>query len=86
MLLKLRIYGMTYFDEDKPYWGNISRPIIGAGDGRLTARSVKIFADGKSSYLLFHRFCPMRKCRGLENWRICGETDFDQQLSYLNDN
>jgi hypothetical protein len=79
MLLKLRIYGMTYFDEDKPYWGNITRPIIGAGDGRLTARSVKIFADGKSSHLLFHRFLSHEEiCRGLENRRICGETTFDQ--------
>lgn len=39
---------MTYFDENKQYWGNLTTPIIGAGDGRLTARSVKIFADGKA--------------------------------------
>ncbi|KAF5385987.1 hypothetical protein D9615_002411 [Tricholomella constricta] len=44
--LPLRIYGMTFFDENKAYWGNTTTPIIGAGNGRLTARSVKIFADG----------------------------------------
>ncbi|PPQ89547.1 hypothetical protein CVT25_012219 [Psilocybe cyanescens] len=44
--LPLRIYGMTYFHESEPYWGNISTPIVGAGNSRLTARSVKIFADG----------------------------------------
>ena len=37
---------MTYFDVLAPYWGNITRPLIANGDGRLTARSVKIFADG----------------------------------------
>ncbi|KAG2128616.1 amidohydrolase family-domain-containing protein [Suillus bovinus] len=42
----IRIYGMRYFEENGPYWGNISKPIINAGDGRLNARSVKIFADG----------------------------------------
>ncbi|KIJ67588.1 hypothetical protein HYDPIDRAFT_149313 [Hydnomerulius pinastri MD-312] len=45
-LLPIRIYGMRYFDEDGPYWGNLSKPIINAGNGRLNARSVKIFADG----------------------------------------
>ncbi|KAG8213763.1 amidohydrolase family-domain-containing protein [Butyriboletus roseoflavus] len=45
-LLPIRIYGMRYFDEVDPYWGNISKPIINAGNGRLNARSVKIFADG----------------------------------------
>ncbi|GLB37251.1 putative amidohydrolase family protein [Lyophyllum shimeji] len=44
--LPLRIYGMTFFDETKAYWGNVTTPVIGAGNGRLTARSVKIFADG----------------------------------------
>ncbi|KAG1840207.1 amidohydrolase family-domain-containing protein [Suillus tomentosus] len=44
--LPFRIYGMRYFNENDPYWGNLSEPIINAGDGRLNARSVKIFADG----------------------------------------
>ncbi|KAJ8593060.1 amidohydrolase 3 [Rhizopogon salebrosus TDB-379] len=44
--LPVRIYGMRYFDESVPYWGNLSKPIINAGNGRLSARSVKIFADG----------------------------------------
>jgi hypothetical protein len=37
---------MTYFDEHGEYWGDKTKPIIGAGNGKLTARSVKIFADG----------------------------------------
>jgi hypothetical protein len=37
---------MTYFDENGEYWGNKSKPIIDDGNGRLGARSVKIFADG----------------------------------------
>ncbi|KAG1742219.1 amidohydrolase family-domain-containing protein [Suillus lakei] len=44
--LPVRIYGMRYFEESGAYWGNLSKPIINAGNGRLNARSVKIFADG----------------------------------------
>ncbi|KAF7334584.1 Amidohydro-3 domain-containing protein [Mycena venus] len=44
--IPIRIYGMRFFDETAPYWGNTSTPLVGAANGRLTARSVKIFADG----------------------------------------
>ncbi|KAN0114100.1 Amidohydrolase family domain containing protein [Russula decolorans] len=44
--LPIRIYGMTHFDEKTEYWGDKIKPIIGAANGRFTARSVKIFADG----------------------------------------
>jgi hypothetical protein len=44
--LPIRIYGMRFFDENGEYWGNKSKPLIGAGNGRLNTRSVKIFADG----------------------------------------
>ncbi|KAI0045278.1 hypothetical protein FA95DRAFT_1583421 [Auriscalpium vulgare] len=44
--LPIRIYGMTYFDETAEYWGDKVKPIIGAANGRFTARSVKIFGDG----------------------------------------
>ncbi|KAJ7782863.1 amidohydrolase family-domain-containing protein [Mycena metata] len=44
--LPIRIYGMTFFDENGEYWGNTTKPIINAANGRLNARSVKIFADG----------------------------------------
>ncbi|KAF9474742.1 hypothetical protein BDN70DRAFT_884495 [Pholiota conissans] len=44
--LPLRIYGMTYFDEYGSYWGDSVSPFAGAADERLSARSVKIFADG----------------------------------------
>lgn len=41
---------MTFFDEYGPYWGDKIMPLVGAGDGRLSARSVKIFADGMCPY------------------------------------
>ncbi|KAJ7508032.1 amidohydrolase 3 [Mycena galericulata] len=44
--IPIRIYGMKFVDETEPYWGNITKPIVGAANGRLTAHSVKIFADG----------------------------------------
>ncbi|KAI0305633.1 amidohydrolase family-domain-containing protein [Multifurca ochricompacta] len=44
--LPIRIYGMTHFDENAEYWGDKVKPIIGAANGRFTARSVKIFGDG----------------------------------------
>ncbi|KZV76297.1 amidohydrolase 3 [Peniophora sp. CONT] len=44
--LPIRIYGMTYFDENADYWGDRVAPIVGAADGRFTARSVKFFGDG----------------------------------------
>ncbi|KAJ7032151.1 amidohydrolase family-domain-containing protein [Mycena alexandri] len=44
--IPIRVYGMRFFDENAPYWGNTSTPLIAAANGRLTARSVKIFADG----------------------------------------
>jgi hypothetical protein len=42
---------MTYFDEEKPYSGNTEKPVLSAGNGRLSARSIKIFGDG----ILFYR-------------------------------
>ncbi|KAI5898555.1 uncharacterized protein SCHCODRAFT_02612450 [Schizophyllum commune H4-8] len=44
--LKVRVYGMHFFDEDEGYFGNTSKPVIGAGNGFWTQRSVKIVADG----------------------------------------
>ncbi|CAL1708111.1 unnamed protein product [Somion occarium] len=44
--LPIRVYGMTYFNESAEYWGNSVEKVIGAGNNRLSARSVKIFADG----------------------------------------
>ncbi|KAJ3502166.1 hypothetical protein NLJ89_g9011 [Agrocybe chaxingu] len=43
--LPIRIYGMTFFDEYGSYWGDQVSPLVGAGDDRLSARSVKVFAD-----------------------------------------
>lgn len=47
--IQIRIYGMTHFDENAEYWGDQIKPIIGAANGRFTARSVKIFGDGECS-------------------------------------
>ncbi|CCM04368.1 uncharacterized protein FIBRA_06541 [Fibroporia radiculosa] len=44
--LPIRIYGMTYYDENADYWGDRVSKIVGAGNNRLTARSIKVFADG----------------------------------------
>ncbi|KAF8626850.1 hypothetical protein AX15_004675 [Amanita polypyramis BW_CC] len=44
--LPLRIYGMTFFDENEPYNGDTVPKLIKQGNDRLTARSIKIFADG----------------------------------------
>lgn len=37
---------MRHFNEKSPDLGNLSIPILNAGNGRLNVRSVKIFADG----------------------------------------
>ncbi|KAL1736963.1 amidohydrolase family-domain-containing protein, partial [Schizophyllum commune] len=42
----VRVYGMHFFDEDEGYFGNISKPVIGAGNGFWTQRSVKINVHG----------------------------------------
>lgn len=43
---------MRFFDENGEYWGNKSKPLIGTGNGRLSTRSVKIFADGTSTSVI----------------------------------
>jgi len=37
---------MTYFNEHQAYWGNATTPVQDPLKSRLSARSVKIFADG----------------------------------------
>ncbi|KAF8171163.1 amidohydrolase family-domain-containing protein [Mycena galopus ATCC 62051] len=44
--IPIRIYAMRFFDETKSYWGDVIPIRIGGANERLTARSVKIFADG----------------------------------------
>ncbi|KAF8518737.1 amidohydrolase 3 [Gautieria morchelliformis] len=44
--LPIRIYAMKFLNTTAAYWGNTTSKIIGYGDERLTARSVKIFTDG----------------------------------------
>jgi hypothetical protein len=65
---------MTYFDEHGEYWGDKTKPIIGAGNGKLTARSVKIFADG--TYLRFKIRAGQytyQHIRSTEDWIRCGK-------------
>lgn len=50
--VQIRVYGMTHYNESSDYWGNRVNKLIGAGNGRLTARSVKIFADGMHPSIL----------------------------------
>ena len=65
---QIRIYGMTYFDENAEYWGDKIKPVIGAADGRFTARSVKIFGDGKLTTTLFKRQVTDELGRCTANW------------------
>ena len=44
---------MTHYNESAEYWGDRAEKVMGAGSGRLTARSVKIFADGTPAVIAF---------------------------------
>ncbi|KAK7466160.1 hypothetical protein VKT23_004883 [Stygiomarasmius scandens] len=44
--LPIRVYAMRHFEESDVYWGNTITPYSADARGRLSARSVKIFADG----------------------------------------
>ena len=46
---------MTYFDADADYFGDRREMIIAAGNNRLSIRSIKIFADGKSPLRVYSR-------------------------------
>jgi hypothetical protein len=63
---------MTYFNEDEPYWGNTTLPVIGSASDRLSARSVKIFADGVPwfTFKLQKKFSQC--CRGPQDRRCSG--------------
>ena len=50
-MFQVRVYAMNLFDETREYWGDKMEKVFGEGDGTLTARSVKIFADGKLCFL-----------------------------------
>ena len=50
-VFQIRVYAMNLFDETREYWGDKMEKVLGEGDGTLTARSVKIFADGKQCFL-----------------------------------
>ncbi|KIY47011.1 hypothetical protein FISHEDRAFT_46144 [Fistulina hepatica ATCC 64428] len=44
--LQVRMHGMHFFEESEEYWGNTTDVIVDVGNGRWTARGVKIVADG----------------------------------------
>ncbi|KAF8972938.1 amidohydrolase family-domain-containing protein [Flammula alnicola] len=74
------------FDENKPYWGNTTHPIVGAGDGRLSARSVKIFADGAlrtGGSALYEPYADNPTTRGF--MRIDTEVLYDVIPKFLQD-
>ncbi|KAG2746404.1 hypothetical protein P692DRAFT_20782464 [Suillus brevipes Sb2] len=82
----VRIYGMRYFEENGPYWGNLSKPIINAGNGRLNARSVKIFADGalrSGGAALNEPYCDNPHTKGF--MRLDPEVLIDVIPKYLRD-
>jgi hypothetical protein len=54
--LKIRIYGMAHFDESGEYWGDKVTPLIEDGEGTLSIRSVKLFADGKHIFFTWKYF------------------------------
>lgn len=84
--LPVRIYGMRYFEENGPYWGNLSKPIINAGNGRLNARSVKIFADGalrSGGAALNEPYCDNPHTKGF--MRLDPEVLIDVIPKYLRD-
>jgi hypothetical protein len=74
---------MTFFDENGPYWGDKIAPLTAKGDERLSARSVKIFADGacifrrvfvKPGYEIWYLIMGFEfpsNCRGVEDWWGC---------------
>jgi hypothetical protein len=66
---------MTFFDENGPYWGDKIVPLIAEGEERLSARSVKIFADGgffiDVDTLSDLEFFPFGVIRGVEDWWCC---------------
>lgn len=84
--LPIRIYGMSYFDETQPYSGGTMKPVIGAGDGRLSARSIKIFGDGAlrtGGAALYEPYADNPSTNGF--MRLDPEILFDVIPKYLRD-
>ena len=74
------MYGMHFFDEDEGYFGNTSKPVIGAGNGFWTQRSVKIVADGTQGHYV------ALKLVGTDlNCRFSTKPELMRELSPLSD-
>ncbi|KAL1665932.1 amidohydrolase family-domain-containing protein [Schizophyllum commune] len=90
-VLQIRVYAMNLFDETREYWGDKMEKVLGEGDGTLTARSVKIFADGKQCFLSFAHHClqlyePYEDNPSTPGFmRIAPETLFDIIPRFLKD-
>ena len=63
---------MTYFNENEPYWGNTTLPVIGSVSDRLSVRSVKIFADGVPWFTFKLQKTFSQCCRGSQDRRRSG--------------
>ncbi|KAF8883070.1 amidohydrolase family-domain-containing protein [Gymnopilus junonius] len=63
--LPIRIYGMTYFDEEGPYWGDKNEAFMSPTKDRLSSRSVKIFADGALRSGLYEPYADNPSTRGV---------------------
>ncbi|KAI5889720.1 uncharacterized protein SCHCODRAFT_02510687 [Schizophyllum commune H4-8] len=89
--LPIRVYAMNLFDETREYWGDKMEKVSGEGDGTLTARSVKIFADGKQCFPSFAHHClqlyePYEDNPSTPGFmRIAPETLFDIIPRFLKD-
>ncbi|KAF7367692.1 Amidohydro-3 domain-containing protein [Mycena sanguinolenta] len=84
--IQIRIYAMGFFNETEPYLGNDISKLTPPPSERLTARSVKIFADGKCNPFLLSRselngvFFPFRRPG---NRRIWGELQQSRRYFWL---
>ncbi|KAL1748630.1 amidohydrolase 3 [Schizophyllum fasciatum] len=82
----IRVYAMNLFDETREYWGDKMDKIFGEGDGTLTARSVKIFADGNKYSQRTQLYEPYEDNPSTPGFmRIAPETLFDIIPRFLKD-
>ncbi|KAF7374110.1 Amidohydro-3 domain-containing protein [Mycena sanguinolenta] len=84
--IPIRIYAMRFFNDTEPYWGNVIPKLTPPPSERLTARSVKIFADGAlrtGGSALYEPYADNHHTRGF--MRIAPEVLFDFIPQFLRD-
>ncbi|KAJ6494587.1 amidohydrolase family-domain-containing protein [Mycena sanguinolenta] len=85
-IIPIRIYAMRFFNETEPYWGNLIPKLTPPPSERLTARSVKIFADGAlrtGGSALYEPYADNHHTRGF--MRIAPEVLYDFIPQFLRD-